>query len=201
MGIRPARPGETIGPEFDFVIAGCRAGRSDAFARLWRTLQPPLLRYLYVVAGDGAEDLASETWLEVARSLDRFNGDEAGFRGWLFTIARHRHLDWIRRERRRPPTSPTSDVPEQRADDDPADAAVATASTAHALELIRQLPPDQAEAIALRVIADLDVSRVAELMDREPGAVRVLTHRGLRRLAQQTSALQLTNNSADGVTR
>jgi len=200
VGIRPARAGETLGAEFDFVIARCRAGHSEAFARLWRTLQPPLLRYLYVVAGDGAEDLASETWLEVARSLDRFSGDEAGFRGWLFTIARHRHLDWIRRERRRPATSPTSDVPEQPADDDPADAVLATASTAHALDMIRRLPPDQAEAIALRVIADLDVTRVAELMNREPGAVRVLTHRGLRRLAQQTSTLQLTNNSADGVT-
>jgi RNA polymerase sigma-70 factor (ECF subfamily) len=95
---------------------------------------------------------------------------------------------------------PTGSVPEQPTDDDPADAAMTTASTAHALELIRRLPPDQAEAIALRVIADLDVARVAELMQREPGSVRVLTFRGLRRLAAQNASLQLTNNSTDGVT-
>ena len=47
------------------------------------------------------------------------------------------------------------------------------------------LPADQAEAIVLRVVAGLDVQRVADIMGKRPGTVRVLTHRGLRRLAQQ----------------
>ena len=47
------------------------------------------------------------------------------------------------------------------------------------------LPADQAEAIVLRVVAGLEVQRVAELMGKRPGTVRVLTHRGLRRLAER----------------
>jgi RNA polymerase sigma-70 factor (ECF subfamily) len=50
------------------------------------------------------------------------------------------------------------------------------------------LPADQAEAIVLRVVAGLAVDRVAEIMGKRPGAVRVLTHRGLRRLAQRLAA-------------
>jgi RNA polymerase sigma-70 factor (ECF subfamily) len=46
------------------------------------------------------------------------------------------------------------------------------------------LPPDQAEVILLRVGAGLDGPRVAELVGKRPGAVRVLQHRGLRRLAR-----------------
>ena len=42
----------------------------------------------------------------------------------------------------------------------------------------------QAEVIALRVRAGLDVEAVARLVGRSPGAVRVAAHRGLRRLAQ-----------------
>jgi RNA polymerase sigma-70 factor (ECF subfamily) len=54
--------------------------------------------------------------------------------------------------------------------------------------LIATLPADQAEAITLRVVAGLDVSRVATIMDKRPGAVRVLAHRGLRRLAERLGA-------------
>jgi len=54
--------------------------------------------------------------------------------------------------------------------------------------VVATLPPDQAEAVALRVVAGLDVDRVAEIMRKRPGTVRVLTHRGLRRLAERLGA-------------
>ena len=48
--------------------------------------------------------------------------------------------------------------------------------------MIASLPPDQAEAVLLRIVAGLDTARTAQLMDRSAGAVRVLTHRGLKTL-------------------
>lgn len=51
--------------------------------------------------------------------------------------------------------------------------------------MVRTLPSDQAEAVLLRVVADLGVSEVAAIMGRSEGAVRVLVHRGLRRLADR----------------
>jgi RNA polymerase sigma-70 factor (ECF subfamily) len=54
----------------------------------------------------------------------------------------------------------------------------------HAVQLILTgLSPDQADAVLLRVVAGLDVAEVARIMDRSPGAVRLLCHRALRRLA------------------
>jgi RNA polymerase sigma-70 factor, ECF subfamily len=50
---------------------------------------------------NAAEDVASETWLEVVRGLGQFTGDEAGFRSWGFAIACHRALDDRRRRARR----------------------------------------------------------------------------------------------------
>jgi RNA polymerase sigma-70 factor (ECF subfamily) len=78
---------------FAAVLAGALGGDEQAFARLWRDLHPALLRYLQVVTPGAAEDVASETWLEVVRGLGQFTGDETGFRSWVFTIARHRALD------------------------------------------------------------------------------------------------------------
>jgi RNA polymerase sigma-70 factor (ECF subfamily) len=177
-----------IGPEFPAVLEAATRGDEAAFGRLWRDLQPRLLRYFKVAAPAAAEDLASETWLAVVRGLDRFQGHEPAFRAWVFTIARHEVLDWRRRGARRVNELPVTGLVEEAAPDDPAATAVEGFSTRAALAVVATLPADQAEAVVLRVVAGLDVDRVAEIMGKRPGTVRVLTHRGLRRLAERLGA-------------
>jgi RNA polymerase sigma-70 factor, ECF subfamily len=180
-----------IGSGFPAVLQDARSGDERAFVTMWREFHPPLLRYLRVVTGDAADDVASETWAAVATSVDRFDGDEAAFRAWLFTVARRRAIDHFRRESRRPavPVDPTAlgsaSIP--TTDDDPGDVVVTTIATETALALVATLPPDQAEAVVLRAIADLDVAQVATIMRKRPGTVRVLAHRGLRELARRLS--------------
>jgi RNA polymerase sigma-70 factor (ECF subfamily) len=175
-----------IGLEFPEVLGAAARGDEDAFGRLWHDLQPRLLRYFGVVSRAAAEDLASETWLGVVRGLDRFEGNEAAFRAWVFTIARHQLLDWRRRAARRPAVAVSvNGLVELAAADDPAADALEGLSTRAAMAMLAALPADQAEAIVLRVVAGLGVDRVAAIMGKRPGTVRVLTHRGLRRLAEE----------------
>jgi RNA polymerase sigma-70 factor, ECF subfamily len=190
-----------IGEEFDAVLDAAASGDERAFAILWRDLQPALLRYLRVVAQAASEDLASETWLEVARGLGRFKGNETGFRSWVFTVARHRMLDWRRREARHPTMPmPPDEVPERPGPGDAADIVLEAISTRAALALIAELPHDQAEVVTLRVVAGLDVTQVADIVGKRPGAVRVLAHRGLRRLAERLGA-DLSTSRRGGVTK
>jgi RNA polymerase sigma-70 factor, ECF subfamily len=178
-----------IGAAFPDVLSAAAGGDQDAFGRLWRDLQPRLLRYLRVVTPGGAEDLASETWLAVVRGIGRFRGDEPAFRAWVFTIARHQAINGQRRGAREVTEDrPLTGLAHPAAPDDPAAAALEGISTRAALTLIATLPTDQAEAITLRVVAGLDVGRVAAVMGKRPGTVRVLTHRGLRRLAVRLGA-------------
>ena len=73
------------------------AGDDEAFRLVYRSVHPPLLRYLEVLVGrDDAEDVASETWGQAVRDLPRFSGDADGFRAWVTTIGRHRALDLLR---------------------------------------------------------------------------------------------------------
>jgi RNA polymerase sigma-70 factor, ECF subfamily len=125
----------------------------------------------------------------VVRGIDRFWGNEAAFRAWVFTIARHELLDWRRRAARRAAEDlSTTHAVEQAAPDDPAAAALEGISTRAAIAVVATLPADQAEAIVLRVVAGLGVDQVAAIMGKRPGTVRVLTHRGLRRLAERLGA-------------
>jgi len=178
-----------LGPDLPEVLRDAAHGDETAFARLWRDCQPPLLRYLRVLAGESAEDVASEVWLEITRGLPRFRGGEPEFRSWLFTTARRRVIDLHRYTGRRPAivTSDLRDL-DRSAPGDAATAAFERMSTDAALGLIATLPREQAEIIVLRVIACLDVAQVAELVGKKPGAVRVAAHRGLRALAARLSA-------------
>ena len=155
---------------------------------LYVTVQPGLLRYLHGLVGGGAEDVASQTWLQIVRDLPALR-DASGFRGWAATIARHRALDHLRQHGRRPaiptPTEELMQVPAEYPD--AGDEAVESVSTDAALALIASLPRDQAEAVLLRVVVGLDTSAAAAVLGKRPGAVRVAAHRGLRRLAARLS--------------
>src|SRR6266704_1545096 len=54
--------GPVIGAAFGVILASAQAGDETAFARIFRDVQPPLLRYLRVIAPE-AEDVAGDTWL------------------------------------------------------------------------------------------------------------------------------------------
>ena len=181
-----------IGAAFGGTLASARTGDDEAFARIFRDVQPALLRYLRVITSD-PEDVASETWVQVVAGLRRFRGEEQDFRAWLFTIARNRAADAGRSRARRPvvPLDMT-EVAQELTSPDAADLALETVSTQATMAFIRSLPPEQAEIIMLRVVAGLDTGDVARIVGKSPGAVRVAAHRGLRRLAGQVARAGVT---------
>jgi len=178
------------------ALSEAQRGNEDAFRLIYRTTGPGLLRYLRLIVGNDAEDVASEAWLQIARDLASFRGDFADFRGWAATVARHRALDHLRRRNRRP----GDDMPiemlmtELAAPDDTSRSALEAVSTEAALRLIAGLPLDQAEAVLLRVVMGLDAKAAGRVLGKRAGAVRVASHRGLRRLAEQLGELGITGS-------
>jgi RNA polymerase sigma-70 factor, ECF subfamily len=171
------------------LVERASAGDEPAFRALYREVHPGLLRYLSGLVGDDAEDVASETWLQIARDIRSYREEGHGFRAWAVSIARHRALDHLRRVRRRPGlTTPVENVAHLAAVDDTEMQGVEAVSTRLAIAWIATLPPDQAEAILLRVVVGLDVRQTAAVLGKRLGAVRTAAYRGLRRLAQQLSS-------------
>jgi RNA polymerase sigma-70 factor (ECF subfamily) len=182
-----------IGEEFERVLARARAGDEAAFARLWRDLNPALLRYLSL-AGESEDEVAAETWLTVVKGLAAFRGDESAWRAWVFTTARRRAVDAGRQRTRaaRAPWRDRSGSWVTSTEPDCADLVIDSLSSAEAIRIVRQLPALQAEVVLLRVVVGLPVSEAAELVGRSPGAVRVAAHRGLQKLAQIMSETGVT---------
>jgi len=192
--VRRAAP-HALDDDLTLALGQARAGSEAAFTVVFRAVQPGLLRYLSLLVGSEAEDVASETWAQVCRDLDRFAGDMDGFRGWVATIGRHRALDHLRAAGRRPSVSvPTDELHGRHAANDTAADAIESLSTSAALHAISQLPPDQAEAVMLRAVLGLDAKGAAQVLGKRPGAVRMAAHRGLATLADR-----LADRVADGV--
>lgn len=183
-----------LGDDFDAALAGARAGEEWGFAALYREFAPAVLGFLRGRIPSDAEDVASTVWLDVARSLCRFEGDEPGFRAWLFTIVRRRLLNEFRRQRRvRAELHDPATMPAAFASGDPETIVLAEIGAADAIALIGQVLPDlQANVVLLRVVAELPVPDIAELLGLTPGHVRVLSHRGLRTLAEHFSRPAVT---------
>lgn len=169
---------------FDRIVSDLLAGDEGAFRLAYRSINPGLTRYLGVLVGaTDAEDVASETWGQVCRDLASFRGDGDGFRGWVTTIGRHRALDHLRAQGRRPRAgSSDADLRQTAAPDQVEAEALTSISTRAALDLIASLPPEQAEAVLLRTVVGLDAKSAGKVLGKRAGAVRTAAYRGLRTL-------------------
>jgi RNA polymerase sigma-70 factor (ECF subfamily) len=173
-----------LGQNFPRVLDAARGGAEWAVTAMYRDLSGPVLRYLTVQAPMEAEDLASEAWIDVSRGLYRFKGDEQDFRRFVFAIARRRLVDHMRKDRRRRThPAPAGDIEPHLPTGDVEAEAMEGFSTREALALLARLPRQQAEVVLLRVVGGFSAEEVARLIGKRAGAVRVLQHRALARLA------------------
>lgn len=162
---------------FETVLAAAQVGLELPVAALFREFHPRVLRYLRAHVPGRAEELASETWSEIAEGLPEFEGNEASFRRWVFAAARRR-LQEAREERGFEPSAgiqQSEDVSDERR---AVDAALAD---------IRALDPQQADVLLLRALGDLDPVEVAEITGDSPDQVRVREMEGLRTLKDRTA--------------
>ena len=180
------------------VLDRARLGDRSALAELWRTHQAAVLRYLRSRRTVSPEDVASQVWVDVAVSIDRFDGGADDFRRWLFTIAHRRSVDSIRRAVRQEglairaaDTVAHSDGADVEQDRD--------AAIDRAVALIASLPDQMASAVMLRVVNELPVGDVAAILDTTDGNVRILVHRGLARLRRKLSVTDGGHATMKGV--
>jgi RNA polymerase sigma-70 factor (ECF subfamily) len=143
----------------------------------YRAFAPAVLGYLRGQGVPDPEDVLSEVFLQVARSLPRFRGADDEVRPWVFTIARNRAIDDRRRRARRPLLARAAppDRP-ARPPAEPIDPALVAA--------LGRLTPEQREVVVLRFVADLPLEEVASITHRTAGAVKAMQHRALDQLAR-----------------
>jgi RNA polymerase sigma-70 factor (ECF subfamily) len=177
--------------EFAEILSRAQAGSPPACQSLYESVAGRVCGYARLHGSTEPEDVTSEVFLRVFGHLGEFVGDETGFRSWVFTIAHRLVVDEHRRTARRPRpvelSEPlTESVPGGNAEAD----ALHVIEADRVAEVLRDLVPDQREVLTLRIVGDLTVEQVSDVLGKSRGAVKSLQHRGVaalrRRLEEAT---------------
>ena len=129
---------------------------------------------------EDAEDLTHLVFERIFGALPRFQHNGRPFAAWAFRIARNAVIDHQRRLR---PTEQLGSIAEPSdGDSDSRRSSLRGEEIRELQAAIRQLTPDQQEAIALRYAVGLSAEEAARVMGRRAGTIRGLTFRAIESL-------------------
>lgn len=177
---KSSTPGPTSDADFNALLRGARDGDERAWTALYGSVAPEVLGFLRGRRAVDPEDILGDAFLEIARRIRDFTGDQRGFRAWVFTITRARLIDDIRRRLRQPEDlvdahteylgSHVGDVEQE---------ALAVIELEGLLERLDALTDDQREVILLHALGGWTAREIGEITGRTTGAVEQLHHRAL----------------------
>jgi RNA polymerase sigma-70 factor, ECF subfamily len=169
------------------VVLRAQAGDRGAFHELVDRYQERLMYYVHRLVQDTQQsrDILQEIWLEVFRALRSLETASA-FRVWLYRIAHHRAVSYLRREKVR------SDAAEQLARD------AETSESDNELELLEKaelvhfaldkLSAVHREVMTLRFLEDMNLGEIAQVMRCNEGTAKSRLHyakQALRRIIDE----------------
>ncbi|WP_245828058.1 RNA polymerase sigma factor [Sinomonas mesophila] len=159
----------------------------ELFTLVYRALAPAVLGYFKGRGVDDPEALAQDVFLSVLPRLDGVTGGIAGLRTFVFSVAHARAVDYYRRTERRPRTVDYDPEEDDRRVSSAEHEALVAAGQTDAELLIGRLRGDQREVIMLRIVAELSIEEVADVLGKSPGAVKQLQRRALKALRDHVS--------------
>ncbi len=183
-------PTSDVGAHDRLIEAVALRRDREAFVALFSYFAPRLKAWLIKSGATAvaAEDFAQDTMLTVWRKADLFDARKARAATWIFTIARNRRLDMLRRDARPLPT-PEIDLIETAASQ-PDNILAASQDAERVRHALSRLKPDQVEVLRLAFFMDSPHSEIARRLDLPLGTVksRIRTAMTKLRLMLEASA-------------
>ena len=192
MGLATSWFMSTVEQEAGEVARGLRRRDPSLIDDLIQQYQYRLFRYLLMLTGsrEQAEDLFQETWIRVLEKGHQYK-QRWRFETWLFTIARHLVIDFMRR--RQPQSldallqSTGADRPVELADTASSsafDQAFQGEEAASLAAALRHLPSSYREVLTLRFHEDMELEEIARVVDSPLSTVKSRLYRGLAMLRE-----------------
>ncbi len=170
-------------PDLEGLMLRYQGGDTDAFAELYGALAGPVGRYLRGFVRDPAtvEDLVQDTFLQIHRSRHTYQPPRP-VRPWVYAIARHTALMYLRSRRRRGgealPLEELPEIPELPRVDGPERRQLLARAA-------RGLPETTREILVMHHVLGLSFAEIARILGMTEGAAKVRSHRALRTLRER----------------
>lgn len=167
------------------LVQRAQQGNADAFIELYHHYAPLIYRYFLFRTSNSAtaEDLTSEVFVRLVKSLQNYRDQGLPFSAWLFRIARARAVDHHRYQARRPIEMLSDQFLDPQSD--PEGQAERRIEIAHLTRAIALLTDEQQMVIQLRFVEGYTLEETAQTMQKTVGAVKAMQHRALQNLIEQ----------------
>jgi RNA polymerase sigma-70 factor (ECF subfamily) len=167
--------------EGDLYLAEAAKRDPAAFGELYERYYARIYRYVYhrTPSASDAEDITAVVFVKALEALPGYRPGRNGFAPWLFCIARNAVVDYYRRRRKQ---SPLDALEHHSGDDDPVGHVLEDEQRIELRTLVEGLSADQRDVVLMRFAADLSYPEIASVMNKNEPAIRMLLHRGLRKL-------------------
>jgi RNA polymerase sigma-70 factor, ECF subfamily len=173
--------------EWGDLLRAANAGDALAYQRILKQLAPVLRSFVrrwlarsFVPEAD-AEDIVQEILLAIHLKRQTWI-ETAPVAPWVFTIARHKIIDALRRRGRRIDL-PIDDFADTLATDEGEPNLIGIYLDRH----LESLPSGQRKVVKAIAVSGASISEAAETLAMSRGAVRVALHRGLAALAARAT--------------
>jgi RNA polymerase sigma-70 factor (ECF subfamily) len=169
------------GEDCDALLAESAKSNAGAFGELYERYYVRVYRYVYHRVGHAsdAEDITALVFMKALEALPSYRARHNGFAPWLFRIARNAVVDHYRRRRKQ---NPLDSVEHHAGDGDPVGHVLGRERRAELHSFMTELSIEQRDVVLMRYAADLSFEEIAATLGKKEPAVRMLLHRGLRKL-------------------
>jgi RNA polymerase sigma-70 factor (ECF subfamily) len=123
-----------------------------------------------------AEEVTQEVFFSVWKRASSFNSERGRPATWLLSVAHHRAIDALRRQRRRgqreTPLEPEIENSHPSEGEGPPEAAMLMENKEHVREALKKLPPEQQRVIILAYFQGLTQVEISERLEQPLGTVK-----------------------------
>lgn len=187
-------PPEPLSPGYfrDLLVAVGRHKDKEAFAELFDYFAPRIKSFLMKggAAPDVADELAQETMITIWQRAESYDPNKAGASTWIFTIARNKRIDAIRKQVR-PEFDPADPLTVADETPDASDTIAQAQETDAMAEAIKTLPAEQAELLYKSFFEDKTHADIAEETKLPLGTVKSRIRIALEKLRSDKKVKEL----------
>ena len=162
------------------IIKAVLEGNTESFRLLVQRYQKPIIRMIANLINDRhiCEDVAQEVFLAAYKKLPSFDPTRSGFSTWLFTIAKNKSINAMKK--RRIPS--TSNPPENPDFSDPADSLIRDELFIELDKAMKSLSPGHRRALVLAEFENLPYEQIAQIEGVRVGTIKSRINRAKHRL-------------------
>ena len=175
----------------EFTLRRAQKGDAQAFEMLVTPHEQMLWRvcWHYTHHQEDAADCLQEAMLKAWRAIRTYRG-ECSLKSWLYRIAATVCLDFLRKQKRLPPTESADELADDEgftpvdASPTPDEAVIRQESADHIRAAIDSLPADMRTAIILYALQGMQYEEIAEVTSTSVGTVKSRINRARQKIAK-----------------